>query len=92
MTKSLLIGCGNLGQNIISGFHKKKNQIIICDENKNLLKKISKNYNNFFEVRENLKNISLEKIEYILLCIKPQQALEVLRLICQKKKQKIKIL
>ena len=41
MTKSLLIGCGNLGQNIISGFYKKK-KVLICDENKNLLKKIKK--------------------------------------------------
>ena len=39
MTKSLLVGCGNLGQNIISGFYKKKKKILICDENKNLLKK-----------------------------------------------------
>ena len=92
MTKSLLIGCGNLGQNIISGFYKKKNQILICDENKILIKEISKNYNNFFEVSENIKNISLKKIEYILLCIKPQQALEILKIISQKKKGKIKII
>ena len=50
MTKSLLIGCGNLGQNIISGFYKKKNQILICDENKILIKEISKNYNNISEM------------------------------------------
>ena len=92
MTKSLLIGCGNLGQNIISGFYKKKNQILICDENKILIKEISKNYNNFFEVSENIKNISLKKIEYILLCIKPQQALDLLKIISQKKKGKIKII
>ena len=77
MTKSLLIGCGNLGQNIISGFYKKKKQVLICDKNKNLLKQIKKNYKNFFEVLENLENISFKKIEYIFLCIKPQQALAV---------------
>ena len=55
MTKSLIIGCGNLGQNIISGFYKKKKKILICDKNEILLKKIKKNYNNFFEVKENLK-------------------------------------
>tara|TARA_A100001011_G_scaffold399001_1_gene505621 strand:- start:3198 stop:4007 length:810 start_codon:yes stop_codon:yes gene_type:complete len=91
MTRSLLIGCGNLGQNILSGFYKKKNQILICDENKNLLKKIKKNYQNFFEVKENLENISLEKVEYILLCIKPQQVLSILRIISKKNKKKIKI-
>ena len=53
MTESLLIGCGNLGQNIISGFFKKKKPILICDENKNRLKEIRKIYKNFFEVREN---------------------------------------
>ena len=92
MTKSLLIGCGNLGQNIISGFYKKKKRILICDENKNLLKKISKNYQNFFKASENIKNISLENVKYILLCIKPQQALKILKIISQKKKQKIKII
>ena len=92
MTKSLLVGCGNLGQNIINGFYKKKKRILICDENKNLLKKISKNYQNFFEVSENIKNVSIEKIKYILLCIKPQQALEILKIISKKKNQKIKII
>ena len=92
MTKSLLIGCGNLGQNIVSGFYKKKNRILICDENKKHLKEISKSYNNFFEVIENIEKISLEKIEYILLCIKPQQALSILKIISQKKKHKIKII
>ena len=53
MTKLLLIGCGNLGQNIINGFYKKKNQILICDENKFVLEEISKKYNNFFEVSKN---------------------------------------
>ena len=42
MTKSLIIGCGNLGQNIISGFFIKKKKILICDKNKNLLKEIKK--------------------------------------------------
>ena len=92
MTKLLLVGCGNLGQNIISGFYKKNKRILICDENKNLLKKISKNYQNFFEVSENIKNVSIEKIKYILLCIKPQQALEILKIISKKKNQKIKII
>ena len=92
MTESLLVGCGNLGQNIISGFYKKKKRILICDENKNLLKKISKNYQNFFEASENIKKISLEKVKYILLCIKPQQALKILKIISQKKKPKIKII
>ena len=92
MTKSLIIGCGNLGQNIISGFYKKKKKILICDKNKILLKKIKKNYKNFFEVSENIKNISLKKIEYIFLCIKPQQVLSVLRILGNKNKQKIKII
>ena len=92
MTKSLLVGCGNLGQNIISGFYKKKKRILICDENKNLLKKINKSYQNFFEVSENIKNVSIEKVKYILLCIKPQQALKILKIISQKKKPKIKII
>ena len=42
MTKSLLIGWGNLGQNIVSGFFEKKKRILICDENKTILKKIKK--------------------------------------------------
>ncbi len=92
MTESLLIGCGNLGQNIISGFFKKKKPILICDENKNRLKEIRKIYKNFFEVRENLENVPLEKIKYILLCIKPQQVLSILRKIGQKNKRKIKII
>jgi len=92
MTKSLLIGCGNLGQNIISGFYKKKKRILICDEDKNVLKEIKKDYKNFFEVEENLENIPLEKIEYFYLCIKPQQVLPILRIISQKYSQKIKII
>ena len=92
MTKSLIIGCGNLGQNIISGFYKKKKKILICDKNKILLNKIKKNYKNFFEVKENLKEVSLEKIEYIFLCTKPQQVLSVLRILGNKNKQKIKII
>ena len=92
MTKTLLIGCGNLGQNIVSGFYKKKKRILICDENKTILKKIKKKYKNFFEVKEYLENISLKKIEHIFLCIKPQQAQTVLRIISQKNEQKIKII
>ena len=70
----------------------KKKKILICDENKNLLKKISKNYQNFFEISENIKNIPFENVKYILLCVKPQQALKILKIISQKKKQKIKII
>ena len=92
MTKSLIIGCGNLGQNIISGFYKKKKKILICDKNKILLKEIKKNYKNFFEVKENLKEVSLKKIEYIFLCVKPQQVLSVLRILGKENKQKIKII
>ena len=92
MTKSLLIGCGNLGQNIISGLYKKKSRVLICDKNKNLLKEISKNYKNFFEVNENIKNISFEKVKYILLCIKPQQAFEILKIISLKKMEKVTII
>ena len=92
MTKSLIIGCGNLGQNIISGFYKKKKKILICDKNKILLKEIKKNYKNFFEVKENLEEVSLKKIEYIFLCIKPQQVLSVLRILGKENKQKIKII
>ena len=43
MTKSLIIGYGNLGQNIISGFYKKKKKILICEKNKILLNEIKKN-------------------------------------------------
>ena len=92
MTKSLIIGCGNLGQNIISGFYKKKKKILICDKNKILLNEIKKKYKNFFEVTDNLKEVSLKKIEYIFLCIKPQQVLSVLRILGTKNKQKIKII
>ena len=65
---------------------------MICDENKTILKKIKKKYKNFFEVKEYLENISLKKIEHIFLCIKPQQAQTVLRIISQKNEQKIKII
>ena len=92
MTKSLIIGCGNLGQNIISGFYKKKKKILICDKNKILLNEIKKKYKNFFEITDNLKEVSLKKIEYIFLCIKPQQVLSVLRILGNKNKQKIKII
>ena len=92
MTKSLIIGCGNLGQNIISGFYKKKKRILICDKNKTLLKEIKKNYKSFFEVKANLEEFSLKKIEYIFLCIKPQQVLSVLRILSKNNKQKIKII
>ncbi len=92
MSKSLLIGCGNLGKNILNGFYKKKKRILICDKNKNLLREIRKNYKNFFAVTENLEDVSFEKIEYILLCIKPQHANEILKIISQKIEQKIKII
>ena len=85
MTKSLLIGCGNLGQIIISGFYKKKKSILICDKNKNLLKKVNKNYKSFFEVTEKLENISLDNIQHIYLCIKPQQVMSILKIISKKK-------
>ena len=91
MTKSLLIGCGNLGQNIIRGFYKKKKPILICDKNKNLLRDIKRNYKDFFEVKEKLENISFEKIQHIYLCIKPQQVLPILKIISRKNKQEIKI-
>tara|TARA_Y100000589_G_scaffold307321_1_gene322890 strand:- start:13 stop:822 length:810 start_codon:yes stop_codon:yes gene_type:complete len=92
MTKSLLIGCGNLGKNILRGFYKKKKQILICEKNKNFLKEIRKNYKNFFEVKESLKDVPFDKIEYILLCIKPQQVSEILKIVSQKKERKIKII
>ena len=92
MKQSLLIGCGNLGKNILNGFLKKKKKLHVLDSDKNALKKI-KNFNKkIITVSDSIDKISSIQFEYIMICVKPTDAFDVLKKIGKNYKKRKKII
>lgn len=75
---SLLIGCGNLGKIILRDFQKKKKKLIVFDTQNKVLKEIQKQSNEalFFQ---NLNKIKWDKLNYIMICVKPYDSKKVLK-------------
>ncbi|MEE2694897.1 MAG: pyrroline-5-carboxylate reductase dimerization domain-containing protein [Pseudomonadota bacterium] len=77
MNASLLIGCGSLGKIILDGFHRKKEEIIVFDKDSSVLKKFKLKYKKikFFN---DLKQIDWKVLDYIMICVKPNNCRDLL--------------
>ena len=84
---SLLIGCGNLGKIILEGFSKKKKKILVLEKNIKVCKDIKKNFSNV-ECFSDPKKVNWLKVNYIMICVKPNDSKKVISEIknyCNKK-------
>ena len=84
---SLLIGCGNLGKIILEGFSKKTKKILVLEKNITVCKDIKNDFPNvdFFS---DPKKINWSKVNYIMICVKPNDSQKVINEIknyCNKK-------
>ncbi len=75
---SLLIGCGNLGTIILKGFISSKKEILVLENDNRIISSMTRIFKNvrFFKM---LEKIDWEKISYIMLCVKPKDAINTLR-------------
>ena len=73
---SLLIGCGNLGKIILEGFSKKKKKIIVLEKNIKVSKEIKKKFSHV-ECFSDPKKVNWIKVNYIMLCVKPNDSKKV---------------
>ena len=76
----LLIGCGNLGQILLTRWIKKKINISVVEKNKNILDFLKKKFKKpiFFS---SLNDIKFKKIDYIVLCVKPDVSIKLIKAI-----------
>ena len=74
---SLLIGCGNLGRIILNGFNSSKKKIVVLEKNRGVINELGKNYKNVKFINS-LNKVDLKKINFILLCVKPQDSKKIL--------------
>ena len=74
---SLLIGCGNLGKIILDGFQKKDKKVFVLDNNSKVKREISKKYGKV-KFCETLSEVKWKSIKYIMICVKPKFAKEIL--------------
>ncbi len=72
MTNSLIVGCGNLGKNIVNGLIKEKKKFTIYDKNQKTLDILKKKKPEFCSFYKNLNKISFENYNYLFLCVKPK--------------------
>ena len=77
MNGVLIIGCGNLGKIILNSLIKKKINIIVLEKNNTTRALLRKN-KKVFLINE-LSEIKKFKIDYILLCIKPEDSISLLK-------------
>tara|TARA_B100000886_G_scaffold317842_1_gene257395 strand:- start:12 stop:815 length:804 start_codon:yes stop_codon:yes gene_type:complete len=73
----LLIGCGNLGHIILNALTKKKRKLIVYEKQAKIQSVLQKNKK--IIVIKKLSEINLYNIDYILLCIKPVDAINLLK-------------
>ncbi len=67
----LIVGCGSIGTRHLKAFMKIKGvEVILCDPRKEALKKIAENYS-LAEVYEDIKEINLERIDAMVVCVPP---------------------
>ena len=83
---SLLIGCGNLGRIILKGFDSSKKQIIVLEKNRSIISSVTRIFKNV-RFLSSLEIIDWKRISYIMLCVKPKDAiitLQEIRTYCNK--------
>ncbi len=73
---SLIIGCGNLGKIILERFSKKKNKIFLLEKNIKVCKEIKKKFSNV-ECFSDPKKVNWIKVNYIMICVKPNDSKKV---------------
>ena len=73
---SLLIGCGNLGKIILEGFSNKKRKISVLEKNIKVCKDIKKKFSNV-ECFSEQKRVDWDKVNYIMICVKPNDSKKV---------------
>ena len=84
---SLLIGCGNLGRIILEGFRKKKKKIFVLEKNIKIRKDIKIKFSDV-ECFSDPKKVNWIKVNYIMICVKPNDSKKVVSEIkkyCNKK-------
>tara|TARA_B100000963_G_C22575039_1_gene647993 strand:+ start:159 stop:965 length:807 start_codon:yes stop_codon:yes gene_type:complete len=74
---SLLIGCGNLGKIILRGFISSRKEILVLENNRRVVSSMTGILKTvkFLKV---LEKIEWKKISYIMLCVKPKDAVNIL--------------
>ncbi len=93
MNPPILIGCGNLGENILRGFLENKKNIIALDNNQKILNKIRKEKSKFIKIISKVEHLSeTENLDTIMLCVKPKDVEVILRKIAFFLKKDIKII
>ena len=78
--KILLIGCGNLGKLLSYNWIEKNYNISILEKNLNLRQNIKKKFPKAI-LYESLSDSELNQYNIIILCIKPEDSLKVLKLL-----------
>ena len=86
MNHSLLIGCGNLGFNILRSFLASKKKVTVLDKNKKVLKSLKRN--KLLTISDNFSNSSSYNYDQIMLCVKPKDANFVLKKLSARKEKK----
>ena len=76
--KILLIGCGNLGKLLFFNWKEKDYNISILEKNQNLIQKIKKKASKTIFYKS-LSDLNLNQYDIIVLCIKPDDSLKVLK-------------
>ena len=76
--KILLIGCGNLGKLLSFKWLEKNYNISILEKNLNLRQNIKKKFPKTI-LYESLSDLKLNQYNFIILCIKPDDSLKVLK-------------
>jgi pyrroline-5-carboxylate reductase len=79
MNASLLLGCGNLGQIILRGFQKSNKKVYVLEKNKKIKEKLKKKYNNKLNLINNLKELEDHNLDYVILCVKPNDSIELIK-------------
>ena len=74
---SLLIGCGNLGKIILEEFSKKKRRISVLEKNIKVCKNIKKKFSNV-DCFSDQKKVNWDKVNYIMICVKPKDSKKVI--------------
>ena len=73
----LLIGCGNLGTIILKGFSSRKKEIIVLEKDRRIVSTVNRIFKNV-RFLDNLEVINWKRISYIMLCVKPKDAKNIL--------------
>ena len=93
MNPPILIGCGNLGQNILRGFLDNKKKIVVLDNDQKILNKLRKQKSNFVKIINKVDDICESKnLDTIMLCVKPKDVENILKKVAFFFKKDIKII